>query len=117
MISFVLMVDPILTDEPGLRIIGHRSKAPWRNKLIRIPRMGVLSHLIDCTTRRDTVSTPFPKQLESPNRKRAYAVLVTCLEDVPPMSQVRGGLEHGNSFETATLLVLPPVTECVCHHL
>lgn len=38
--------------------------------------------------RRDTVSTPFPKQLESKDRKRAYAAFVDSLEGVPAMLEV-----------------------------
>lgn len=38
--------------------------------------------------RRDTVSTPFPKQLEGSGLNRAYSVFVSCLEDIPSMLEV-----------------------------
>lgn len=38
--------------------------------------------------RRDTVSTPFPKQLETSGLNRAYSAFVSCLEDIPSMLEV-----------------------------
>ncbi|CAB1117710.1 unnamed protein product [Ectocarpus sp. CCAP 1310/34] len=55
--------------------------------------------------RRDTVSTPFPKQLESPGgSKRAYAAFISCLEGIPSM------LEFARK-----VLKLPPVAVVALH--
>ena len=39
--------------------------------------------------RRETVSTPFPKQLESSGLNREFSAFVSCLEDIPSMQEVR----------------------------
>ncbi|CBN75069.1 poly (ADP-ribose) polymerase family, member 8 [Ectocarpus siliculosus] len=60
--------------------------------------------------RRDTVSTPFPKQLESPGgSKRAYAAFISCLEGIPSM------LEMSRWTDAAQVLKLPPVAVVALH--
>lgn len=39
--------------------------------------------------RRETVSTPFPRQLESSGLTREFSAFVSCLEDIPGMREVR----------------------------
>lgn len=38
--------------------------------------------------RRETVSTPFPRQLESSGLNREYSAFVSCLEGIPGMQEV-----------------------------
>ncbi|CAN0273186.1 unnamed protein product [Ectocarpus sp. 12 AP-2014] len=60
--------------------------------------------------RRDTVSTPFPKQLESlGGSKRAYASFISCLEGIPSM------LEMSRWTDAAQVLKLPPVAVVALH--
>lgn len=67
----------------------------WRHQYMRYngymgiagPRDIPAVHFL-LTRRRDTVSTPFPKQLESKGCKRAYVAFVSSLEGIPGMMEV-----------------------------
>lgn len=70
---------------------SKRKKRPrsllWRSVALRF--VCVCDLTVD---RRDTVSSPFPKQLESEGSKRAYHTLISSLDGIPDMMEVSLGL-------------------------
>eukprot|EP00752_Nemacystus_decipiens_P011404 g10128.t1 len=59
--------------------------------------------------RRETVSTPFPKQLQSSDLKREFSAFVSCLEDIPSMRKISSWTDPGR------LLLLPPIAVLALH--
>ncbi|CAM9142881.1 unnamed protein product [Laminaria digitata] len=60
--------------------------------------------------RRDTVSSPFPKQLESEGCKRAYHTLISSLEDLPEMKDILRWVNPAHKLQ-----MLPPAAVLTLH--